>query len=156
MSNATEPWFVRERSEALAGLLLTSRPGVHVRGPRKEGGVDFLVEIDSDAAPATRVFLVEVKGTLSPDRGDWVRAVEPFFRSGPAEFSLPVCVFVVDVRTSQAAYAWRAEPLVQSGGPVLKRRDQPVFHPLDAAAVEEIVGRVTAWYDALMRQLQPA
>ena len=44
MSTTREPWFVEERSEALAGLLLTSRKDVRVRDERKhESGLDFLV-----------------------------------------------------------------------------------------------------------------
>ena len=156
MSDGSQPWFVVERSEALAGLLLTARPNVHVRGPRKGGGVDFLVEIDADDPPVTRIFLVEVKGTMSPDRGEWERLVVPLYRPDRAAGSLPACVFVINVRDDRAGYAWLTEPIVQAQGASLKRHDHPTFQPLDAAAVDEIVGRVTAWYDALTRQLQPA
>jgi hypothetical protein len=46
MSSTNEPWFVAERSEALAGVLLTSRKDVRIRDERKrESGLELLVEI---------------------------------------------------------------------------------------------------------------
>ena len=46
ISSTNEPWFVAERSEALAGVLLTSHGDVRVRDERKrDGGLDFLVEM---------------------------------------------------------------------------------------------------------------
>ena len=43
MSSTNEPWFVAERSEALAGVLLTSRKDVRIRDERKhDSGLDFL------------------------------------------------------------------------------------------------------------------
>ena len=61
MSSTNEPWFVTERSEALAGLLLTSRKDVRVRDERKhESGLDFLVEIDTDDPLSTQLFVVQV------------------------------------------------------------------------------------------------
>ena len=46
MSSTNEPWFVAERSEALAGVLLTSRKDVRVRDERRhDRGLEFLVEL---------------------------------------------------------------------------------------------------------------
>lgn len=156
MSDPNEPWFVGERSEALAGLLLTARPDVHVRGPRKQGGVDFVVEVTDGPARSTRVFLVEVKGTLSSNPEDCDRVVAPLFRPGGGERDLPACVFVINVRDTRGVYAWLAEPVVQGENARLKAHHQAVFHDLDAAAIDQIVGGVTAWYDARRLQLMSA
>jgi hypothetical protein len=157
MSGATEPWFIAERSEALAGLLLTSRDDVHIRNERqRDGGLDFVVEIDSDDPLSRQQFVVQVKGTLSSDPGVWMRDVTPLFRRPGSPIYLPVCVFVVNVRTNKAVYAWVAEPLVEPTGAKLQFHEQGQFHPLDPAVVGQIIDRVRAWYEALPSQLAPA
>jgi Domain of unknown function (DUF4365) len=157
MSSTNEPWFVAERSEALAGVLLTSREDVRVRDERKrDSGLDFLVEIDTDDPLSTQLFVVQVKGSTSSDPNDWIQDVEPLFRGRGRPISLPVCVFVVNVRDNKAFYAWVAEPQVEAKGATLRFHEAGTFHPLDPAAVSDIVDRVKAWYQALPNQLMPA
>jgi hypothetical protein len=48
LSSSGERWFISERSEALAGVLLTSRKDVRIRDKERSAGeLDFLVEIDT-------------------------------------------------------------------------------------------------------------
>jgi hypothetical protein len=156
MSSTTEPWFVAERSEALAGVLLTSRKDVRVREERKhESGLDFLVEIDTGDPLSTQRFVVQVKGTTSSDQNDWMQSVKHLFRGNGSQIYLPVCVFVVDVRENKAFYAWVAEPQVGAKGATLRFHETGSFHPLDTAAVGDIIDRVKAWYQVLPRQLMP-
>ena len=66
MTDTKPPWFVTERSEALASLLLTSRNDVRVRSKQeRDDGADCLVELDTGEALSTRLFFVPVKGTTS-------------------------------------------------------------------------------------------
>src|SRR6478752_4096501 len=98
MSTTRQPWFVEERSEALAGVLLTSRKDVRVRDERKhDRGLDFLVEIDTGEPLSTQLFVVQVKGTTSSDPNDWMQNIEQLFRGSGSPIYLPVCVFVVNV-----------------------------------------------------------
>jgi hypothetical protein len=157
MPTTPEPWFIAERSEALAGLLLTSRKDVRIRDERKlDTGPDFIVEIATDDPLSMQQFVVQVKGTTSSNPGDWMQAVKQLFRGPGSPVYLPVCVFVVNVRDNKAFYAWVAEPFVEADGVKLQFHEQGDFHPLDPAAVGEIVDRVKAWYDALPRQLTPS
>ncbi len=157
MSSRSEPWFVAERSEALAGVLLTSRKGVRVRDERKQdSGLDFLVEIDTGDPLSTQLFVVQVKGATSSDPNDWMQDVKPLFRGPGSLIYLPVCAFVVNVRENQAFYAWVAEPQVEAKGATLQFHETGTFHPLDPAAVSDIIDRVKAWYQALPNQLVPA
>jgi hypothetical protein len=85
MSSTKEPWFVAERSEALAGALLTSRKDVRVRHERKlDSGLDFLVEIYTGDSLSTQLFVVQVKGTTSSDPNDGMQDVKPLFSSAGA------------------------------------------------------------------------
>jgi hypothetical protein len=156
MPNEKEPWFVIDRSEALAGLLLTSREDVHVRSEFKnDDGVDFLVELSNGEPVSSRLFWVQVKGTTSPNPADWTQNVKQLFRPRGSEIYLPVCVFVVNVRDNRAYYAWLAEPSVEDQRATL-RFPPGDFKELDRPAVDTIVDRVRAWYDVLPQQLTPA
>ena len=128
MSNAKEPWFVVDRSEALAGLLLTSRGDVQVQKERKrDDGVDFLVGINTGEPLSTRLFVVQVKGTTSSNPNDWMPNVEQLFNGGGPVF-LPACVFVVNVRDNESQYAWVAEPVVAADGAKLVVHEEGSDH----------------------------
>src|SRR5438876_8738801 len=102
MSNTKEPWFVVERSEALAGLLLTSRDDVRIqKESKRDDGVDFLVGINTGERLSTRLFVVQVKGTTSSNPNDWMQNVKNLFKGGGLVF-LPACVFVVNVRENRS------------------------------------------------------
>jgi hypothetical protein len=157
MSNTKEPWFVVERSEALAGLLLTSRDDVRVQKERKlDDGVDFLVGIQTGELLSTRLFVVQVKGTMSSNPNDWMQNVKQLFKDGGRRVFLPACVFVVNVRDNRSQYAWVAEPVVDAKGAKLVFHEDGQFQDLDTSAVTEIVERVKAWYDAFPKQIIPA
>jgi hypothetical protein len=143
-------WFISERSEALASLLLTSRPDLSVRKENnQDDGVDFVVALrETENVLPTKLFVVQVKGTLSSDQGEWTENVKQLYKHG-GHFYLPVCVFVVNVRNNDAAYAWLAEPQTKAGSVALNFFEHPDFHALDNAAVDQIVDRVRAWYDAM-------
>src|SRR5262245_3710084 len=157
MSSTHEPWFVAERSEALAGVLLTSRKDVRIRDEHKhDSGPDFLVEIHTGDPLSTQLFMVQVKGTTSSDPNDWMQNVKQMFRGGGSPIYSPVCVFVVNVRDNKAFYAWIAEPQVEAKGATLRFHETGSFHPLDPDAVSDIIDQVKAWYQVLPSQLMPA
>ena len=157
MSTENEPWFVIERSEALAGLLLTSRKDVHIRNERRhDSGLDFWVEIETPDPLSTQLFVVQVKGAMTSDPDEWMQSVKQLFRPGSSPIYVPVCVFVINIRDNKAFYAWVAEPQVETKGATLRFHEMGAFHPLDSATVSEIIDRVKAWYDVLPQRLIPA
>jgi len=157
MPSTKEPWFVADRSEALAGLLLTSRGDVRVRKERKhDDGVDFLVELGTGETLSNRLLVVQVKGTTSSNPKDWMKAVKQLFPAKGSSIYLPTCVFVINVRDNRASYAWLAEPLVEAQGAKLRFHENGSFHDLNPLAVNEIIDRINAWYDVLPQQLIPA
>jgi uncharacterized protein DUF4365 len=153
MPGNKDPWFVLERSEALAGLLLTARNDVRVRHENKrDDGVDFLVEVNTGEPISARVFVVEVKGTTSSDQSEWMAGVSHLFPHRAGSIFLPACLFVINVRSNESWYAWVAQPVAGQNAATLKFFQAPEFHPLDPTAVDEIVDRVKAWYDVLPKQ----
>jgi hypothetical protein len=155
MATAPDPWYVTERSEALAGVLLTSRSDVRIwKKTQLDDRLILHVALDASDPLAPPSFVVQVKGTMSADPNEWVAKVEPWFQHPHKPNWLPSCVFVINVRENKAHYAWLVEPLDDHPAG-LKSFLAPTFQPLDAAAVDQIVERVKAWYQALPRQLQP-
>jgi hypothetical protein len=137
-------WFLAERSEALASLMLTSRPDVSVERETQHGdGVDLVVSVSESSAPATKFFVVQVRGTLSSDPKQWTGKVKPLFKQG--KLYSPACVFVVNVRSNEVAYAWLAEPRVEGNSASLSFFEEPVFHSLDEAILNKIVDGVREW-----------
>jgi len=148
MPGDNKNWFIAERSKALAAVLLTNRSDVVVSNEQaQDEGADLWLAVKEGDAPPTKLFVVQVKGTLDPDQNHWADRVKPLFPSG--NFYLPACVFVVDVRQNTAAYAWVAEPTIVDSGVKLNFFEKPDFHPVDGQAVDQIVNRVKAWYDAV-------
>ncbi len=159
MATTPEPWYVTERSEALAGILLTSRNDVRIwKKTQLDDRLLFHVAIDTGdpVSSATQLFVVQVKGTMSADPNEWTQDVNRFFKTPGHVLHLPVCVWVVNVRENKAYFAWVAEPETTERGVKLRFHTTGSFLPLDTAAVNQIVDRVKAWYAALPKQLVPA
>ena len=152
MARRQEPWFVIDRSEALAKLLLTSREDVQIQSQHKhDAGVDLLVALNPRGRSSSRIFLAKVRGTLDG---------RPDYRGRSAESeadlaSLPTCLLVVDVRTNQVDFAWLAEPLIQDHAAKIQARPDVELHPFDSDDLDRAIGRINDWYDVLLRQLQP-
>jgi hypothetical protein len=156
MAEEKDPWFVIERSDALAALLLTNQKDVEVVFQRKkDDGVDLFVGLDNRTSPPTRLFVVQVKGTVSADPADWMQNVNHLFRNGGGQLYLPTCVFVVNVRDNTIQYAWIAEPVSEMSRATLKFHQDPKFHDLNDSAVTEIISQVKAYYEEMPKQLLP-
>ena len=154
MAAEKDPWFVLERSGALAALLLTNQRDVEVVSRReKDDGVDLVVGIDGRISPPTRLFVVQVKGTVSSNTAEWGQSVKQLFRTGGEQIYLPTCVFLVNVRDNQAQYSWIAEPIAGADRATLKFHQAPIFEELSDASVAEIIRRVKAYYDVMPKQL---
>ena len=150
MSEGKDPWFVIERSEALAALLLTRQKNVKIAFQgKREDGVDIFVALDGRTSSPVRLFVVQVKGTVSTEPSARLRSVKALFPSSGGQPYLPTCVFVVNVRHNTTQYAWIAEPTAEPNRGTLEFHPAPTFHELNDAAVAEIVGRVKAYYDAM-------
>ena len=158
MAITPEPWYVTERSEAFASILLSRRTDVHIwKKTQLDDRLVLHVAVNNGSAVSPQLFVVQVKGTMSADPDEWAAKVEPWFLDPNEANWLPSCVFVVNVRENQSFYAWLAEPVITDGESGLKSSSREVhFYPLDTSAVNQIVDQVKAWYAALQKQLQPA
>jgi len=121
---------------------------------QKDDGVDFFVAVkEPDDTPSTKVFVVQVKGTMSSSSMDWTENVKQLFKKGGSPIYLPACVFVVNVRENATAYAWVAKPEVKQDAVSLNFYEHPEFHELNNEAVDQIISRVREWYESMPRSI---
>jgi hypothetical protein len=151
MIETKEAWFLETRSEAIASLLLTSRPDVHIVEQKKaeDSGIDLLVNVSNGNGRWERLFAVQVKGTLSDDRTEWKKYAQEFFHHGSRLPFLPACAFIVNVKSRVASYVWLAKPVVEANIPRLEFGPRDELHDLEKKSIDEIVTHVQAWYNAI-------
>ena len=159
MANGTslKERLIGERVRALATMYLTRRSDLHVREVGEDLGYDLIVQIVRGNKSGLRQFGVELRGTRSPvskDHADNVLRPTLKHLKEYYPFPFPVCVFFFTMDDNQGWYFWAAEPVVSAGGkPTLPLAKAPDCHPLDDAALEEIVQRVDRWFDAFYTNL---
>ncbi len=150
-----EAWYLGQRAESLAMVLLTRRPGLQITRPAEDGPVDLFVEIARQGRATGRRFAIQLKAQVEPlghPRTDRARLEAEMRELG--EFAFPACVFILTMRDEGAYYAWAVEPVVVADGrPGLKAAETQKWHPLDGSALDMIVAQVDRWYEALAHSL---
>jgi hypothetical protein len=153
-----QPWYVRQRAEALALVYLTRREDLVVRQEQKpDSGLDFIVEIVDHDRPTRRVFGIALTGTLASsvdEAGIVADAATVPHQPAVEQLPFPVCLFLFSVKDSRGFYKWLTEPLVTAdGAPKLRLDVDGEFKKLDPKALGIIVTKVNQWYDALVTAL---
>jgi hypothetical protein len=147
-------WFIGERMESLAIVYLTRRPDLTVRRETREGDrvVDLMVEIVDPERPGWKKFGVHLQGTKTPVTVDQANKAATLdlrrFRSTYGEPTLPYCLFYFTIDDGQAYVTWIAEPVIRGGRPKLQYHKVADCTQLDREALDRIVERINAWYDA--------
>jgi hypothetical protein len=80
-----------------------------------------------------------------------VRRFPPKVRN---EFMLPLVVFTVQTKKLAALYAWVLEPFVEQGEATLRSPVEFGWNHLDDRAMDEILARVDAFWEALLKQVK--
>jgi hypothetical protein len=145
-----EPWFIRERAEAFASLVLTEHHDVKVRPyAGTDMSIDLLVDVLEAGKSNARMFLVQLSNHLDlPDRQEWDKMVFSHLGRNPFEREHPICVFLIGVRKPEGYYRWVTEPVVHDGRATLNRDGERTWHPLDEKGLARLIEQVNAWYDA--------
>lgn len=141
--------LAEDRAEAMAYLLLTARRDLDVLTQTKDGLrplYDFVATL-TGRGRGLRQFVVEVASaveisTPAVANQRFASKMRALAKAGPYPF--PALFFAFSMRDDRGYTAWVSEPGVD-GELVLHTR--PAFHPLDPAALDEIVKSVDTWYD---------
>jgi hypothetical protein len=160
MAAKTLDWFIGERTESLAIMHLTRRQDLSVRREIRDGDrvVDLMVEIGDSQRPGWKKFGVELKGVKTPvtiEQANKLLAtsLRGFFKDH-GDPPLPVCLFLFSMDDGQGYVTWIAEPVIREGRPKLQYRKVADCAPLDRGALDRIVERVNAWYDAYYNDIK--
>jgi hypothetical protein len=147
-------WFIGERAESLAIMHLTRRPDLiarrEVRGG--DGVVDLVVEIADAARPGWKKFGVYLQGTKTPVTAEHANKVlGPSLRRFLGDFGEPTflfCLFYFTMDDGRGYVAWIAGPVIREGRPKSQYHTSADCTMLDREALDRIVDRVNAWYEA--------
>jgi len=150
-------WFVGERSEALASILLRSQGDIRIVEERDaDEGVDFLVDVNQASRAPLQCFAVQVKGTLLDDPQQRLTlAKESIKTENETRLIYPTCLFVFNVRDRASYYAWVAEPIVENHSAKLRIAAPDSLSVLDQDSIQKIIQRVRDWYSAVPQNFVP-
>ena len=149
--------FVGRRSDALALILLSNRPGLTVMTSPEHAGVDLIVSVVRKKVRIFNHFGVIVKGSAEeiPNAAEASRLLSRLVNRDAARAPLlmPVCIFLFSMVGDQGYYAWLREPVASGGLPRLNEHATMNCKRLDRAALQSIVDNVNSYFDALARVL---
>lgn len=108
--NNKEPWFISQRGEYIAGVILSRRDDVHIEHSHATRGheFDYLIYTNpkqQDRAPVA----VEVKSFLKTTLLQQQRIIKSCIRN-LASSPLPVILLMVDVDNENCTYIWVRSP----------------------------------------------
>jgi len=145
--------FIGERIKDLAVMYLTRRSDLELKwqDPSDEW-IDCIVEIKGKEKPARRLFGVELSGTMSPVTDDHANKVlypkmQSMRRRG--KYPYPVCLLYFTMANNEGRFTWVAEPVLESGKPVLRYHEQADTKKFDKGELDQIIGQINHWFDAM-------
>jgi hypothetical protein len=157
MSGKGESSFVARRTEALALILLASRPDLTVMNAPKNAGVDLIVSIDRKKVHSFNHFGVVLKGTAQevPNPQGARRALKSLVPRDLTHTSpsMPVCIFFFSMVADLGYYSWLREPVLSDGLPRLREHLTLACERLGQESLQAIVDDVNSYFDALAKVL---
>ncbi len=149
---SSEAWFVGDRAQNLAIVLLTRFPVSVKRETNNDRGLDLRAAVDPDK-PGFREFGVEIKGTTRISQlvdqhhhvhAERIRASRRLLKDCP----FPVAVMVFDVTTDEGFFGWLLAPVVSGARAGLAEVDPVSVEPATNETIAQALSQVRNWYKA--------
>lgn len=156
MTRTEKTSFMMRRARAVATVLLTGRDDLMMTDMPAGAGVDLLVSILKEKTVPSHQFGIILKGTVTVLRSARAasRALNSMMDGAEAvATSIPLCIFFFNMTGNDGFYAWQVEPALVGDLPKLRHPSPLACEPLDDRALQAIIDRVDAYYDALSRAL---
>jgi hypothetical protein len=152
LTDESRALFLADRVRAMATVLLTRRDDLTITETKQSTGLDFHVYIgreDKSMRLALGVLLRGVSSPVTAAQANQVLGPTMGQFQGMRKFTYPVCLFFFTMREEQAYFAWLAEPVLTGGGPKLVHHAQANCVELTDELLDQVIGHVVAWYDAV-------
>jgi uncharacterized protein DUF4365 len=158
-TNKARQWYFEKRAEAFVCSLFAGRD-VAVRGRgQQDFGVDFLLDLRKGHRELGRYLAVQVLafGDFPAEADLRQEIASRYSLKRREEFLFPLIVFAVQVNEPAAVYAWVLEPFVEQEEATLRSPEEDdEWKKLDDSSMEEILARVEAFWDALVKRVKAA
>jgi len=157
MATSNETKFVGRRAEALAMVLLTSRPDLTVMSPPANAGIDLIVSIVQKSVQSFNHFGVILKGTSEEIHtarvaSSVLKSLDSW-KTTSTSLTMPVCVFFFSMVGNRGYYAWLQQPATSGGVPGLRHHRNLECKPLDLESLQAIVDDVNSYFNSLSKVL---
>ncbi len=158
MTKASDPWYLAQRAEQLATVLLTRIEKISVARSSRDEGLDLLATITNGHAGG-RMFGVEVKGSL--DINDLIetdgtirKALAQSLIARLGEYPFPVAVMLFGMQADDGYFGWVLAPSPQIGTatPTLQTPSPLRAERITDDLLRRAVREVEDWYDARRRK----
>jgi hypothetical protein len=155
-TNKVQPWYVDKRAEAFVFSLFAGRDLAVRDQEHQDFGVDFVLDLRKDQRELGRNLAIQVLAYVSfPKEADLnkeiARRLPPRLRE---DFMFPLAAFAIQVKELAAVYTWVLEPVAEKGEATLHSPREYEWKMLDDKAMDEILARVDAFWDALLKMVK--
>ncbi len=149
---SSEAWFVGDRAENLAIVLLTRFPVSVRRETDNHQGLDLRVVVDPDK-PGFREFGIEIKGATRISqlvdqhhrvRAAAIRASRQVLKDCP----FPVALMMFDVTRDEGFFGWLLAPVVSGAQAGLTEVDPVSVEPATNETIAHALSQIRDWYKA--------
>jgi hypothetical protein len=144
-----EPWYIQQRAESLAMILLTRESGVRVlREPGLDFGLDFKLFLDPDHADEWLGVELRAVASDPPATMRWDRPglASRYFQ----RLNLPLLLLVVNGKADDHCFfAWIKEPVVDNGESQLRSHlaeEELLLAALDPVVYREVLAQSRAFF----------
>lgn len=147
-----EPWYIQQRAESLAMVLLTREPHVRVaRGRGSDFGIDFTLSLNPDDADDWVGVLLRA---VSSDPAAAVPSIRPELAGRYyARLNVPLFLMVVNASVDgHCWFSWVKEPVWTDGEPRLQShvgQAELTLAPLTPDAYRHVQGQCRAYFHDL-------
>jgi len=160
MGQRAKPWFLTERAEHLAIVVLTRSPKITMNSLRlgTDMDIDLIVKLDQETSSQRKLGVVTRGVRKYRDIHKELILDKKRYQKIQQELKFPVGVLIFDMTDDDQGYwGWLLKPsLPQTKEPQLEPTEILPLEPFDRQKLEEMLQLVTNWYEAQERATHPS
>jgi hypothetical protein len=148
----TKPWYLTERAEILAMVMLTRLPNLVPWRPADDSGVDLFVSTSKNRGGRVFGLVIKAETTfeaqVAPDQRV-LPAVLAELEQDAADTPFPTGILILDMSDDSGYFGWYIAPGPMPGE--LQRKEAIEVVKVNDELLQAIADEVDGWYDARAR-----